>query len=303
MFMKKLLVIIFIFIIFFIIFSCDLKNFFEQPSVDIEGVSLTELPNEWTNLDVEVIITNNDDREGNIGEIAYQAVIEGIESEEMTYNLDETIPVDTPLGTTIPLKITTEGASFLLSKLEKGKSLNYTVTGTFHEVDRNLDLPLDIEGTALVEIGYEEYFAQPEVTVNEVTGTYTINGYTSYTFDLIVDCDVKNMAPYAATIDEVVYTVYLEGVPSEEEIYLPDPDIAISANGEAGDLVNLNLPVEFNTGVTDGMAIASGASDDGQVEYVVEGTFHALTEINNEAMDFYLPLYVTGETSANIVQQ
>jgi hypothetical protein len=297
-------VLLFLVAVLLLFLSCDLKNFFEQPTVEVEDFSLRELPGDMTKLDLNVTITNNDHREGNIGNTTYTAVIEGIESEAMEYALNETIPVDTPLQTILPLDITTDGAAYLLSKLENGEELTYQVTGTFHEIDRNLDLPIDITGTALVEVGYEEYFEQPEVTVNDVTGTYSINGMppSSYTFDLMVNCDVQNMDVHSATIDEVEYIVYLEGVPSDTELYEPDPDIFIDSHGEPGDTVNLDLPVVFNTNTSEGATIVAGASDDGKVAYIVEGTFHAMTELNDEPADFYLPLYVTGETSATIVQ-
>ncbi len=305
MFNKKFISLLLIFLVVILFFSCDIKNFFEQPTVDVEGFSLQELPDEWTKLDLDVVITNNDTREGNIGDVTYTAVIEGIESQEMVHSLNETILVETPLEATLPLTLPTDGAAYLLSKLENGEELSYVVTGTFHEVDRNLDLPIDIEGTAFVDVGYEEFFEQPDVTVNDVSGTYTINGTpvpTSYTFDLIVNCDVQNMDVHSATIDEVEYVVYLEGIASDTELYLPDPDIQIEANGQSGDTVNLDLPVEFNTTPTEGALIVAGASDDGMVSYVVEGTFHALADLNGLPTEFVLPLYVTGETSATIIQ-
>ncbi len=307
MYNKRYILVLFI-LVSFIMFSCDLGNFFEQPTVEVEGFSLKELPGEWTELDLDVVITNNDSREGNIGDTTYTAVIEGVESQEMEHSLDETILVDTPLETTLPLTLPTEGAAKLLKKLENGEELAYTVTGIFHEVDRNLDLPIDIEGSAFVEVGYEEFFEQPEVTVNNVSGTYTINGSpipSSYTFDLMVNCTVQNMDVHSALINNVEYIVTLEGVESNEEIYLFNPALDIEGyDGAPGgaDSVVLDLPVVFDTTPTEGATIVAGASDDGMVSYIVEGTFHATADLEGSPQDFYLPLYVTGETSASIIQ-
>lgn len=301
--LKKILILFFILAVITTL-SCDIKKLFEQPAVTVDGFSLKELPGDTTLLDIDVTITNQDKRDGQIGLTTYKAVIEGIESKEMTYKLNETILSETPLATTLPLELPTEGAAYLLNKLKKDEPLNFSVVGTAFEENRGLYLPLEVEGTATVEVGYEDYFNQPEVTVNNITGTYSINGFppTSYTFDLMVDCDVQNMDSHSATIDEVVYTVYLEGVPSEEETYIPDPLISIDENGGTNDTVTIDLPVVFNTTNSEGLTIIAGASDDGQVSYIVEGTFHALTEIDEESMDFYLPLYVTGETSATLTQ-
>jgi len=284
--------------------SCDMKNFFKQPTVEVEGYTLVELPTEVTKLNLDITITNNDSREAYITDVTYIANIEGVVSEEMETTLNKDVPVGTPLEATIPLNLPTEGAVLLLSKLENGEELHYRVIGTFHVEDDDLGefhLPLDIEGDSLVDVGYEEYFEQPEITVNNITGSYTINGFTSYTFNLIVNCTVQNMDSHSATVDKVVYKVYLEGVPSNQEVYYPNPVISLAAHGQAGDSVDLNLPLVFNTNPAQGAQIVAGASDS-TLNYTIEGTFNATTELTpGRPTTFTLPLYKTGTVPATII--
>ncbi len=278
--------------------SCRRKDLFEQPTIEVTGYTLLELPGEYTYLEIDMLVTNNDRREALIKDVEYQVVIEGITSETEQEDINKTILVDTPLELTLPLTLVTKDAIQLLVKLDAGEELDYSVTGTFHVDERFLklfDLPIDIEGSATVDAGFDDFYDQPEVTVNEISVTYTDNGST-YTFDFDVTNTVKNMDTRGVTIDEVEYFVIIEGVESETHLYSDSysTDFTIAGGGTE----SLNLPVTLNLNETEGVALVS-AIEDGTANYTVEGTFHAV-KVDGAAVDFVLPLYITGNTAVDI---
>ncbi len=278
--------------------SCRKKDLFEQPSIEVTGYTLLELPGEYTYLEIDMIVTNNDSREAQIKDVEYQVVIEGVTSELEEEVIDKEILVDTPLELTLPITLLTREAIQLLAKLDAGENLNYEVTGVFH-VDEPIlklfDLPIDVQGTAFVEAGFEDFYEQPEVTVDDISGTFSDNG-TTYTFDFDVTNTIENMDPRSVTIDEVEYIVFIEGIESETHLYSDSysTDVTIAGNGT----ISLMLPVTLNLNSDEGEALAN-AIDDGTVDYAVEGIFHAVN-VDGTAVDFFLPLYITGNTTVNL---
>ena len=113
-----------------------------------------------------------------------------IDKSTKNVDIDTDIEAYDSLDMTLPLTLATNDVIKLLVKLNNGQSLAYHVTGTFNVDDpfyNLMDFPIDIEGSAYVEVGIDEYFEQPDVTVNKVTGTYIVytNGLvpTGYKFD------------------------------------------------------------------------------------------------------------------------
>ncbi len=276
--------------------SCKKEDLFEQPTIEVTGYTLLELPGEFTYLEIDMELINNDDREAHIADVVYEVVIEGITSETMEYDVDQDILIDTPLELTLPLTLKTNEAVKLLAKLDAGEELTYTATGTFHVDDPILklfDLPINVSGTATVDAGFEDFYEQPEVTVDEISGTIEDNG-TTFTFEFDVTNTVQNMDPRGAVIDEVEYTVMIGDLESETHLYTTE--ISIDGNGT----VSLTLPVTFNLSGLEGEALAASI-DDGTVEYSIEGTFHVIwAEGFANPVDFVLPLYVTGNTSIDL---
>ncbi len=278
--------------------SCKKKDLFEQPTIEVTGYTLLELPGEYTYLEIDMKVTNNDDREAHIKNVEYQVVIEGITSELEKEDIGKEILIDTPLELTLPLTLLTKDAIQLLVKLDAGEELSYSATGTFYVDDPILklfDFPIDVQGNAYVEAGFDDFYKQPEVTIDDISGDYSNNG-TTYTFDFDVTNTVKNMDSRSVTIDEVEYTVTIEGTESETHLYSSSysTDISIAGDGT----ISLNLPVTLNLNSAEGEALAS-AVDDGTVNYTVEGTFHA-TKVDGSTVDFILPLYITGSTSVSL---
>ena len=297
---KERLIIILLVFIAFTMFSCDKEDLFDQPSIEVTGYSLRELPGEYAYLDIDMLVTNNDSREALIKDVEYQVIIEGLVSEEENQVINQTIRTSTPLELTLPLTLKTNDAVKLLAKLDTGEELAYSVTGTFHvdqAVLKLFDLPINIEGTAFVDVGFEEFYDQPEVTVTEITGDYTINGITSYTFNLDADCVVENIDSRDVIIDEVEYVVFIEGVESETHLYSDTYSTDINIAG--GSEIDLTLPVTLNLGITEGATLAA-AMLDGTVSYTIEGTFHAI-KVDGATSNFILPLYVTGSVPASLI--
>jgi hypothetical protein len=298
---SKLFLIALILPVIVTISSCNKELLFVQPSIEVTGYTLKELPGEYTYLDIDMLVTNNDDREAFILDIEYLAVIEGFSAESVSIDINKTITPDAPLELTLPLTLKTVDAIKLLTMLDAGESLDYVVTGIFH-VDKAFveatDFPIDITGSAYVETGFEDFFDQPEVVVNSIDGTYTINGYTSYTFDLTANTTITNMDTRSAVIDEVEYTVTTEGVKSSTHLYSDTYTSNLSINGSGN--VTLDLPVTYNVNITQGAAMAAGMAD-GTASYIIEGTFHVIL-VDGAAADFILPLYVEGEVTASVVQ-
>jgi LEA14-like dessication related protein len=274
-------------------------DLFEQPTIDVLGYRLLELPGDTAHLEIEIMLNNNDTRTAHIYDVEYQAVIDSITALPEHVIIDQTIPEDT-LKLCLPLTLLTDDAIQLLNKLDGGESLTYAVTGTFHIDDpvlKTFDLPIDISGTSQVVVGFESFFNQPEVTVNNMSGNYHINCFTSYTITYDVNCTVQNLEARAATIDEIEYTVTIEGTKSAKHYYSNaySSDFEIGASASE----NLILPVTFNLNIANGAAMVTALSD-GTVEYVIEGTFH-VTLVDGTEADFTLPLYVTGSVPATMV--
>ncbi|MCF6367074.1 MAG: LEA type 2 family protein [Bacteroidales bacterium] len=298
--MKNRSLILIIFVLGIItVSSCKKDKLFEQPTIEITGYTLKELPGEYTYLEIDMIVTNNDDRDAHIKDVEYQVEIEGVTSETEKQTIDKEIS-DTPLELTLPLTLLTNDAVKLLAKLDAGEQLNYTATGTFHVDDPILklfDLPIDVTGTANVEAGFEDFYEQPEVTVDNISVKYTGTNKAGATFDFDVACTVQNMDSRGITIDEVEYVVYIEGIKSVTHLYSDSysSEFSIAGNGTE----SLNLPVTLNLNSEDGTTLAQ-AIESGTINYSVEGTFHAV-KVDGTTVDFVLPLYVTGNVSADVV--
>jgi LEA14-like dessication related protein len=272
---------------------------FAQPTIEVTGYELLELPGDTTFMNITMLLTNNDTRTAHIYDADYQVVVDGISALPEYVIVDQTIPIDT-ITLTMPLTLLTADAIQILDKLDAGESLPYTCTGTFHLDDpvfEQFDLPIDIFGTATVDVGYEDFYDQPVVTVNNMSGNYHINGFTSYTITYDVNCTVQNLEARTATVDEIEYTVTIEGTKSGKHYYSNSyvTDFLIGASATE----NLTLPVSFNLNLSSGAAMVAALSD-GTVEYIVEGTFHVILVDGTEA-DFTLPLYVTGSVPATMI--
>ena len=284
-------------------FSCDVEDLFEQPTIEVTGFTLKELPGEFTHLDIDMLVTNNDSREAFISDVEYTVVIEGYSAEKENVDINQDIFVKTPLELTLPLTLKTIDAIKILAMLDAGEELDYTVTGTFHvdEPVLNLfDLPINIEGTASVDVGFEEFYKQPEVTVNDMSGTYGINGLTSYVFDFDVNCKVENMDSRNVVVDEVEYVVYIEGVKSDTHLYSDSDSYTTDIAIGGGANISLTLPVTLNLGPVDGATLVTALLDE-TVDYIIEGTFHVI-KVDGGTADFLLPLYVTGSVPASMVE-
>ncbi len=276
-----------------IIFSCNKSKLFEQPSIEVTGFTLKELPGEFTYLDIDILVTNNDKRDALIKDVEYTVIVEGYTCETEQEDVNQTILADEPLALTLPLTLRTKDAIQLLAILDQGQELEYSVTGTFHvdEPVKNLfDLPIDVAGTAIVDVGFEDFYEQPEVTVNEITIVSSESGSTSVTYQFEVDCTVENMDPRDVVVDEVEYVVTIEGIDSEPHFYSDTyaTNLSVTGNGT----VDLTLPVAVEMTPTEEAAF-NAAVESGTVDYSVEGTFHAIT-VDGAASDFLLPLYITG---------
>ena len=278
------------------LFSCKNKDAFEQPTIDVKGFSLQELPGEYTNLNVDIELTNNDSREATIADASYQVVIEGAASENMTADINKEILVGTPLKLTLPLTLKTKDAIQLLAKLDAGQQLNYSVTGTFHAdepIIKRFDLPIDVQGTANVDVGYEDFYEQPDVTVTDISVSSSGDDVSGYTYNFDVSCDVKNNDTRSVSTDEIEYTVTIAGLTSETHLYSDTYTYNFSVNG--GATTSLTLPVTLNLSASQKTDLDNAIAA-GTVNYSVEGTFHAV-EVDGSPTDFILPLYITGSIS------
>ena len=281
------------------------SDLFAQPTIEVTGYTLKELPGEFTYLDIDIRVTNNDTREALISDVSYQVVIEGVTSAHEQVDINKSILVGTPLELTLPVTLVTDEAIQLLTILDSGQGLNYSVTGTFHvdePVINVFNLPIDIQGTATVDVGFEEFFNQPEITVNDISGTYSSGGVpvpTSYTFDLDVNSDVKNLDSHSVIIDEIEYVVYIEGKKSETHYYSNaySSNLTLAGN-ETKPLV---LPVTLILNGTQGAELISDMAD-GSADYIIEGTFHAI-DVEGNTTDFVLPLYSTGTVPISVVAE
>lgn len=283
--------------------SCNKEKLFLQPSIEVTGYTLEALPKDSAHLTIDLILKNNDKRSAHIKDANYVAVIDGYTAQAEYCIIDKDIVGNDSLALSLPLTLLTSDAIQLLKKLDKGEELNYVVTGTFHVDDPKLsrfDLPIDIKGSTFVDVGFDDFFKQPEISVKKVTGTYTINGFppTGYTFHLKDSCVVKNMDEHSAVIDEVEYTATIEGEKSEKSYYTDTYSTDLSIAGS--DSVSLVLPVVLNLNNSEGLALVQGLSD-GTADYIIEGTFHVKSTDGTQS-DFTLPLYTTGSCPVSVVE-
>ncbi len=280
--------------------SCKKEDLFVQPSVDVQKITLMELPGEFANIEVDLLISNNDTRDVHLADIEYQAVVEGVTSQLEIHDIDQEILVSTPLELTLPLTLTTSEAIPILAKLYAGKAIAYKVTGTFHVDDPILnffDLPINVTDSSVVDFNIEDFYEQPDVTINDISGTYTMNGMTGYTFDMEVDCTVENPNKLGAVVDEVEYVVTVEGVKSASHLYSDtyDTDIVLAGESTISLILPLTMTVDLATGVALGLAISGGTAD-----YVLEGEFH-VTKLDGVIADFSLPLYDAGSVPVTVL--
>jgi LEA14-like dessication related protein len=303
--MKKLTPIFVITILLTVFASCKKEDLFTQPSLDVTGISLKELPKDSAHLSVTVKVTDNDKREANIADVDYNVSIEGYKASEEHQILNKSISPDAPLTLTLPLTLATDDAIQLLKKLNKGESLSYTVTGTFHVNDKKLktfDLPLNISGKATVDVGFDDFFKQPTVHVDSIGGTYSVSGNVlnlQYTFNLLVHCSITNNNSTSAEIDEVNYVVTTEGVKSDKEKYSDTHTKNIIIDGNQ--TINVDLAVKYVMGNAQGAELLSGLTD-GSANYIVEGTFHTI-KVGGQSADFKLPLYEKGSVPVTSLVQ
>lgn len=282
------------------IYASIIGDLFVQPSIEVTGYSLLELPGDNAYLDIDMIVTNNDSREVTVKDVVYTVTIEDITAEQEEEDINQTITAGGTLVLTLPLTLATSDAIKLLSRLDAGEELDYIVTGTFHvdEPVLNLfDLPLDIQGTATVDVGYDDFYEQPDVTVNSMDIEYSLVPLVSYTFDIDVNCTVENKDNREATIDEVEYVVYVEGSESATHYYSDtyDTDLVIDGGGS----VELVLPVSLTVGTAEGALLLTKLGD-GTADYSVKGVFH-VTKVDGTSADFKLPLYVEGNVPVTLI--
>lgn len=280
--------------------SCNTEDLFEQPSVEVEKITLLELPGEYANIEVDLLVSNNDTREVHLADIEYQAVIEGVTTQTETHDIDKQILVSTPLELTLPLTLTTSESIPILAKLYAGEKIAYNVTGTFHVNDPILslfDLPINVSDSSVVDFNIEDFYEQPEVTINSISGSYTQNGFVGFTFDFDVNCSIENPNKLGVVVDEVEYVVTVEGEKSETHYYTDTYDTDITLGGES--TISLVLPVSMNVDLATGAALGLAVAD-GTADYILEGEFHA-TEVDGVAADFLLPLYNTGSVPATVI--
>ncbi len=294
-----------ILLILALLFSCNKENLFQQPSIKILSISLQDLPKDSAHLNINIELINNDKRSVHLADAQYQADIEGFLSGIQACKIDQDIETDIPLKLSLPLTLATEDAIQLLSMMDKGQTLDYQVTGTFHVDDpfyNLLTFPLDIQGTAEVDLGFEAFFNQPGVVVNEITGTYVIHTTagipTGYTFNLNVNTTITNNDSRSAEIDEVEYTPVIEGQTAEKSYYSDTYSNNLVLG--AGDSVTLDLPVTLELNNTEGLNFLTALSD-GYASYTVKGIFHTV-KVDEQATDFNLPLYVEGEVPITVVR-
>ena len=109
-----------------------------------------------------------------------------------------------------------------------------------------------------MDAGYEDFYQMPTITLIDISGNFTANGSDSYIFDFDVTCTVHNNDARAATVDEVDYTVNIEGITTEEH-HLSDtyPD-GLFLGGNSDD--TLTLPIMLTLDAISGAQLATASS-------------------------------------------
>lgn len=278
---------------------------FTQPEVTYNSFALLELPGVYVKLQVNADVTNLDRRDADITKVVYTAVVEGISSEEMTYETPFTIQKGATTTMDMPLTFTTANALAILEKLDNGTLLEYSVTGLFtaNTCIGPLELTLDTTGTAEVVVDINDYFTQPGVTVNKVSYTSGTSPYSGgltliSAMDFVINATVKNNAAYAATLKSASYTVTLEGgLTSSAATYANSFDVA-PAPASGSEVTRTDMPASFPVTVSNAAAFVTLASKIGSlINFTVSGTMTLTADIGAGDMDFVLPLSVAGTTT------
>jgi hypothetical protein len=279
---------------------CSVKDWFKQPRLTYNSYRLLQLPTETTNLMVNADVKNEDLQNGDITSITYTATVEGVPSLEMTYGQNIKIKSGETQTRDMPLTFTTDGSLALLSKINKGTPLNYTVTGSFEAETffGSYKLPLDIAGSAVVIVDIDDFFKQPSVEVqsfklNSTTPACTFSGCSSGTMN--ITAKLTNNAQYGATVKSVKYTVTIEGLTSDQMTY--SSQMVFDPNGGAVYTLTRNdLPVSFTVSIGNITSIVSLWSKvNSQVNFHINGTMTVNSTIGGISQDFVLPLSTTGD--------
>jgi len=285
---------LFILLIIATLVSCKKEKLFVQPTTEIVGYSLREFPGDSIYLDIDVEITNNDDREVNISEIEYQVVVEGISSSLETVVVDQEFKTDEPLFLTLPLTVATKDALELFGDIETGEELAYNIIGKISFNDPILklfDMPINMSGTAMVDIGYDEYFEQPEIAISSISADYEFVSLTEYRFNFVLGCMVSNPVPFDVLINEMEYVITLEGIVSEDHRYteINTENLLLPAEGAK----TIDLPISFTLKLEDALPLIENLSD-GKVSYGIDGTIYII-EVNEVPFLYEVPFILEGD--------
>jgi hypothetical protein len=279
---------------------------FTQPGLTYRSYRLLELPGAFTKLRVNVDVQNRDDRDGDIKKVVYRATVEGVVSEEMTYDTRFTLKAGATANMDMPVTFTTTGAVALLEKLQNGANLNYTVAGKFYASTSFGDFELNLAagGSAVVECDIDDYFVQPEVQVEKIyydgpTSPYTGNPLSPLVSEMKFKAVVNltNQAAYGATFKSARYTITLEGgLTSNEQTYASE--FAIAATGASGSLVRRDdMPATFAVNTSNAASFVTLAGKIGQqVQFTARGTMTLTADLGAGPVEFVLPLATSGQT-------
>ena len=268
---------------------------FVQPSVIVNTVELDGLPGvETTNLLVRVTIQNNDTRGADITRLEYTVVIEDVSSNRMDVDLNRSIPGGGSIDVVLPLAMPTTQSSAVLARMQKGAPIEYEITGTIY-IDNAFAnaLPLDVRGETSVSIGYEEYFSQPEIEVENftITAIDTTSLLTSSTVTVTLDAriTVTNTSEYAAVISSI--DDYVVGVGSASSVRASHTEsFFIGAGGTANAKHTLNITAVELEGVS--WTAAWDWYTAQHVSVLITGRFTATADIGEGDTVFVLPLRV-----------
>jgi len=295
-----------------IFFGCSRDKFFKQPKLRIISAELLELPAELTKLQVTAKVINQDRKAATVKKITYTVRFtdDNITSEQMQYEENIEIGGMDNVTQTFPLTIKTAGAVKLLKKLEQGQTLAYEVTGEFvieNALVGTITLPFSVAGEALVEIGYESFFQQPLVAVNNYAVKHiNFSGLPlplPVSVDMTADITVTNLSVYGATISEVEYLVKVNGIAAvQSETYGDDaaePELTLGPfDNDAGNPSDTEIlaAMPFTMPASVATLFIGKSGQNVSVNYEVIGTFTATATIGLEEIEFNLPLNVAGTT-------